>query len=742
MAIYTQKLYQTNTDIQAKDDNDYLNFYYQSFTPPAGANILDIKMYLYVTSANTNASTYTTGWIYKESTSTRVGTLPRIYDDEVNRYYSAQISSLENYYRIILDTLGYGTGAILTIADKDSSNPAYLEVRYALGNEPTKPDNFSAIQSGTDINISFDYVGSGQTNDSMTGYEIQYRIGGGTWQSIEVSGTNTNYTLNSSIFDGTTGNVNIEIRVRTKNNLTTTYSEWSDTVSLTYASKNPSQPTNFTATQNAGVVNVSWTYQKSSDGTDVQSGADIQYSFDTVNWNTLSHTGDATTYTIAESILNDTTVTNRTVYVRVRTKNNLGGISAFTDAIQINYKTSKPVAPGNLQPFGQQLQGEITATWQFNHTGRGDTQKAFELMYKCEGQEWQTVSGTTASEYAFSDLAAGTVLWKVRVQSTLNVWSDWSTEASFIYAVPPEKPVITSPNQFDISKPTITWESQGQTSFRLQVLKDTEVYFDTQEVASSATSYTLEKALENDSTYVIKLRIKNRFALWSEWAEQSISTSFREPNQPSFSLLSNSQRASIHLSVSNPIPEEISKNEVFRRRFDEVEWTLLGEVEVNGSFVDYTINSDTQYEYKVRAVTEDGGYKDSEIQNISVKVRNTQLANTADYNEWVELVYNPAKTFSKNYTKKLVHYAGRRNPAIITSPEQTWKMNLSFTIIDRNVLESLLNLIDKQEILLLRDSKGRNKYVFVTQDPQINEKYEPQLQWEVSFEVTEVDFDD
>jgi len=741
MAIYTQKLYQTNTDIQAKDDNDYLNFYYQSFTPPAGANILDIKMYLYVTSADTNASKYTTGWIYKESTFTQVGKLPQIYDDEVNRYYSAQISSLENYYRILLDTLGYGTGAILTIADKDSSNPAYLEVRYALGNEPTKPENLSAVQSGTDINISFDYVGSGQTGDAMTGYEIQYRIGGGTWQSIEVSGTNTNYTLNSSIFEGATGDINVDIRVRTKNNLGG-ISAWSDTVNLTYASKNPLQPTNFTAVQNAGVVNVSWTYRQSTDGSDTQSGADIQYSFDGSTWNTLSHTGSTTTYTIAESILNDTTVTNRTVYVRVRTKNNLGGISAFTDAIQINYKTSKPVAPGNLQPFGQEIDDEtVTATWAFNSTGRGETQKNFELMYKCEGAEWTTITGGTESSYTFPNLTAGTVLWKVRVQSTLNVWSDWSTEASFTYITAPAKPTITSGTSFDISHPTITWISSGQTAFRLQVTEGTEIYFDTQEITSTATSYALEKALENKKTYTLKLRIKNRFGLWSDWAEQTITTFFAEPNQPSFRLFVDYTRASVHILVTNPITSEIARNEIYRKRYNEIEWTKIGEVEVNGKFIDYTLTHNTQYEYKVRAMAEEGGYKDSNIQNTSVKVNNTQLANTQDYTQWVELKYNPSRTHTKTYTKTLVHYAGRTKPVVIRGQQQNWTMQLSFVITKEEVVNALLDLVDTQEILLLRDSRGRNKYVFITSEPQITEQINPRI-WEVSFEVTEVDYDD
>lgn len=588
-----------------------------------------------------------------------------------------------------------------------------------------------------DVTILWENV-QGDNPSSQTAYEVQWSFNQINWNTIPGTGPATQHTIPMGTFQFEEDSTTIYYRVRVKNNYGA-WSEWSSSSSFLYYSSNPKKPTNLNLVQNAGAINATWTYVPNDE--ENQSGADVEYSFDNQNWSTLSHSGSTTAYTIAESYLNSTAVTQRTVYVRIRTKNALGGVSVYSDTKQISYKTSKPTAPADLQPFGQQIQGIVTGTWTFNSTGRGDTQKAFELMYKCEGQNWVTVSGTTASEYTFENLTAGTVLWKVRVQSSLNVWSDWSAEASFIYAVPPAKPTMTSLNEFDISKPTITWESQGQTSFRLQVLKDTEVYFDTQEVASSATSYTLEKALENDSTYVIKLRIKNRFALWSEWAEQSISTSFREPNQPSFSLLSNSQRASIHLSVSNPIPEEISKNEVFRRRFDEVEWTLLGEVEVNGSFVDYTLTSDTQYEYKVRAITEDGGYKDSEVQNIAVKVRNTQLANTQNYEEWVELKYNPGKSYTHSYNKKLVHYAGRSKPAVIRGQEETWRMNLSFAILEIEVLEKLLDVVGTQEILLLRDSRGKNKYVFVTSEPQITEQNMPRM-WEVSFEVTEVDFDD
>lgn len=588
------------------------------------------------------------------------------------------------------------------------------------------------------VNITWENV-QGEQTSSQTAYEVQWSLNQINWNTIAGTGSTPQHVVPSGTFAFEEESITIYYRVRVKNNYNA-WSEWSNSNSFLYYSSNPKKPTNLNATQNAGVVNLTWTYVPND--SESQSGADIEYSFDNENWNVLPHSGSAAVYTIAESVLNSTTVTNRTVYIRLRTKNNLGGMSVWTDSIQINYKTSKPLPPSNLQPFGQQLEGTITASWHFNDTGRGDSQKTFELMYKCEDQDWITKTGTTLNEYTFINLIAGTVFWKIRVQSTLNIWSEWSTEASFIYAVKPNNPIITSATQFDISKPIIEWTSSGQTSFRIQFYNNGNLYFDTQEVFSSATFYELEKALENNTTYTVRLRIKNRFALWSDWVEQSIFTSFKEPNQPSFSIVTDSKRASVHIRVKNPVISEISRNEILRKQWDETEWQVIGETIVNGTFVDYTPTTNLQYEYKVRATTSDGGYKDSDIQNTFVKVKNTQLANILDFNDWVELVYNPSKNFGKSYNKKLVHYVGREKPVTITNPETTWKMNMSFTIKDIEVLEKLLALVDAQETLLLRDSKGRNKYVSVSQDPQVNEKYRPFLQWEVSFEVTEVDTDD
>lgn len=593
----------------------------------------------------------------------------------------------------------------------------------------------SVAQKGT-VTISWANE-QGSATSTQTAYEVQYSYNQIDWNIIRGTGAGTQHVIPIGTFTFDGDSTTIYYRVRVKNNYNA-WSDWSSSNSFLYYSSNPKKPTNLTLLQEQTNLKVAWNYAPNAD--EPQSSAEIEYSFDNAIWNSINHVGSATTYTIVESILNNTTVTYRTVYVRIRTKNSLGGISVYSDTKQVNYKTSKPIQPSNLQPFGQQLQGAVSATWDFIGTGRDDTQKAFELMYKCEGQGWITKTGTTTSQYLFSDLVGGTVLWKVRVQSTFNIWSDWSSEASFIYAVPPTKPVIKSSNIFDVSKPVIVWDSFGQTSFRLQVYKGAAVYFDTQEVTSSANSYVLEKALENNSSYVIRLRVKNKFALWSDWAEQVINTAFKEPNQPNFTLLTNFRRASIHLHINNPIVSEIAKNEVFRRRYDNAEWEILGEVEPNGQFIDYTLMTDTQYEYKVRAITFDGGYKDSDVQNTSVKVRNTQLANTSNYAEWVELKYNPNKSFSKSYVKKIVHYVGRENPVVINGLVKTWNMSLSFIVLDREILENLLKLIDEQEILLLRDSNGRNKYVFVTQEPQIAEKYAPILQWEVSFEVTEVDF--
>lgn len=607
-------------------------------------------------------------------------------------------------------------------------------VRVVLG----APTNLQPTTNQTgNVTVSWTNV-QGAVSSTQAAYEVQWGYDQINWTTISGTGSTAQHVIPQGTFVFEEDSRTIYYRVRVRNNFNA-WSDWSSSSTFLYYSSNPKKPTGLQLVQNQGILNVSWNYVPYN--TESQSGADVQYSFDNQNWNNLAHSGSTTAYSIAENLLNLTTVTHRTVYVRVRTKNSLGGTSPWSDTAQISYKTTKPIAPTNLQPFGQQIQGTIVASWTFTSTGRGDTQQAFELQYKCEGQDWITVTGTTASQYTFQNLVAGTVLWKVRAQSTTGIWSDYSVEASFIYAVKPNTPSITSPTTFDISKPMVTWSSQGQTSFRIQVLKGLETYFDTQEITSSAMAYTLEKALENESTYTLRLQIKNRFALWSDWTTQTISTAFAEPNQPSISLFVDYIRASIHIRVTNPVPEEVTGNEILRRRFDETEFKAIAEIDVNGTFTDYTPTSEVQYEYRARALTEDGGYKDSEIQNTAVKVRNTQLANTQNYSEWVELIYDPAKSYVHTFAKKLVTYAGRRKPVVLTRPEEAWRMTVSFSILDESVLYKLLGLVQSQEILLFRDSRGQNKYVFATQEPQVKQNTVLQY-WEINFEITEVDFND
>lgn len=859
MAIYTKKLYQTNSDVSSYQNEESttinpLNLYVESFSQPSGSYILSKRLNIYLTEVwNDNG---TTNPVYM-STPFSIDDINKgsLRYEDVNKYTSYDIPNIATLY--ILETWQsyYDRSARITIAGKDSDNPAYLEIQYALGNEPSQPTNFIGIQNGNNIDVSFDYVSSGQSGDVMTEYELQYRIDANDWQTVNITGTNTSYTLDGSLFYGVIGTSSVSARVRTTNNLGGT-SEWTEVIYVDYVSNNPYYPSNVNAVQSSGNVNVAWDFETTPEGFDSQTGADIQYSFNNTDWSTLSYTGSNETYTISESYLNSTSVTERTIYFRVRTKNNLGGVSAYSGSTQINYKTSKPIPPTDLVPFEGQLEPPVTALWQFQDTGRGDSQASYEIQYKCEGQstyttvsgitsthtfnnllagtvtwkvrvksstgawsdyseevsfvyavkpnnpvitnnnvfdmgkplfawtsdgqtayrlqilksstvihdtgevtstelelvspmtlesntvyviklqtknrfelwsnwtqktikinpvvtdlqpfgqqvenvvtaswdfnniseypqtgfelqykcedqEWITKTGTTSRQYTFSNLIAGTVLWKVRIQTSIGLWSDWSTEASFIYAVPPSNPIITSATQFDISKPTLKWTSAGQISFRIQIYNDGNLYFDTQEVFSSATFYELEKALENNTTYTVRLRIKNRFALWSDWVEQSIFTSFKEPNQPSFSIVTDSKRASVHIRVKNPVISEISRNEILRKQWDETEWQVIGETIVNGTFVDYTPTTNLQYEYKVRATTSDGGYKDSDIQNTFVKVKNTQLANILDFNDWVELTYNPSKNFGKSYNKKLVHYVGREKPVTITNLETTWKM--------------------------------------------------------------------
>lgn len=502
----------------------------------------------------------------------------------------------------------------------------------------------------------------------------------------------------------------------------------------------PSKPTelNTNYTPSTGDVEFSWQFNESEQGGDESAGYDLQYSYDNQNWTTVSRETEEAKHTFPLG-----TFQSGVIYWRVRTKNDWGGISEWSDIKEFLFSGYQTGIPLIISPAGNIITDtDVLFVWQYNPSGNWDEQTRYELQYSLDGSTWKTIfanSSDTSVVIPKYEFQSGTVWWRVRVRNNYNYMSQWSTTTTFTYAGKPRAPIIISGNSFSIANITVEWVSTEQVSYQVRILEDSNVIVDTGEVVT-ATQKKYSRILENNKTYIIQVRIKNQFGLWSDYTTQTITVNFELPAKPLMVLLANEKRGSVEIKIINGTGgATFLENEVYRKGKEDLEWTMIAKgIGKNGTFADCTVISEEEYEYRVRTIGSTLGYNDSDSDIIKVKVRNTQLANTENYEEWVELIYNQNKTSRFKFEEHLMKFAGRKKAVVERGEFEDVDISMTFTVLGYKNLEKLINLIKKRETLLLRDSRKKKMYVTID-NLQIKEDWK-NWEYEVSFSVIEVDF--
>lgn len=410
--------------------------------------------------------------------------------------------------------------------------------------------------------------------------------------------------------------------------------------------------------------------------------------------------------------------------------------------VKITYEDIPPNPPTNLAPASETKLNDqiIRFSWAHNPTQSGDTQSKFDLQWSSNGgSTWNTVSQNTTNQYydmPTNTFPAGNILWKVRTYSANNFASEYSGQATFVSAGKPNAPVITKPvSPANVSKPVIEWTSSGQVAFEAQVLQGTNVIWGSGETASVAITIQVDVDLQDNTAYTAKVRIKNQYDLWSDWATKNFTVDFESPNIPSFDSTRDYARGSIRINISNPTPDGtggFQYNEVFRRELYGVWMRVASNIARNGVYEDCALISGKVYEYKARAIGT-YGFADSAGKITDIKLKCSQLAAISNPSLYVDLKYNTKRKISiaKEYASQ--KFAGRSKPVTEFGEHEDMIISIGATIKDEAVYYNLMELIGSGQTLLYRDHRGRKLYC-TTGAMDINEgkKY-----WDVSFSISE-----
>lgn len=162
-------------------------------------------------------------------------------------------------------------------------------------------------------------------------------------------------------------------------------------------------------------------------------------------------------------------------------------------------------------------------------------------------------------------------------------------------------------------------------------------------------------------------------------------------------------------TLSAPLPVSYT-NEIFRRKQGEINWLRLAKgLQGNTPYIDYTPQHQQQYEYKVRMILDTLAYADSNVTLASIELKNSQIALPSDYSKWVSLKFNPAKSQRIEYDRTLMRFAGREDPIAEFTKAKSHNVSNGFTVT-RDTLEKLMEIADKRETVLYRDSRGKRVF--------------------------------
>ena len=392
----------------------------------------------------------------------------------------------------------------------------------------------------------------------------------------------------------------------------------------------------------------------------------------------------------------------------------------------------------SLEPnsVAQNKDKTIKAEWAGN-----DPFTQYEFEYTQGGVIQPKITGTTTNNYVFPANFFGveTVTLRVRLHNGY-VWSDWKTVTFFTYGKP-ATPTLTLQAEYDTATPTFTWGSVGQVSYRLQILKDEIVILDSGDVYSSSKSHKFDTFLSNNATYTARLSISNQYEYASDWTTKTFKVVFDELQTPYFDMFADDKLGRILFNIYNAEGQtDFGHCELYRREYGQEDWLRIAtNLPLITTYTDYTCRSGVLYEYKARAIATNGGYTDSDIGLKRVKMRNTMLSDTANYDDYVVLIHNPKKARNFNKETHAMQYNGSRKPTFEFGDARFQTMKINFKV-DEATLDKLFDLHYSNNILMLRDSRGKKIFGYISSDIDVTDA--DFMKYDVSFNFTETNYDE
>lgn len=314
-----------------------------------------------------------------------------------------------------------------------------------------------------------------------------------------------------------------------------------------------------------------------------------------------------------------------------------------------------------------------------------------QTTWKLTVDNGQSYTGTSEKEYIIQAGTLATGRHEITLEVTLSIAGKQKKAyktVEFIVQGKPPLPTITSGNSFTNNRPTITWDSQDATAFRVEVIG----YYDSGWQNGALTEYKIKDYLPNGN-YRIALTVKNQFNITSDVSTQQITINAVIPKSTTLKVYDNYNYNVLRFDMLDYAVAYIMRNnEVIGKSYD-------------GTYTDYTPNGKNVY--KVQMVTYDDRYSYSN-EVVSYTMLDYPILSIGDM--MLEMKYTQDKSiiqggYNSMATKE--YYAGRKLP--ITRHGEFEDATYSFNYSEFNGCDftKLLDMVRMKKPILYRSNKRK-----------------------------------
>lgn len=447
-------------------------------------------------------------------------------------------SSLESggYYNVattmnareLKNLLTYGAKATTsgkTVQTAKSSYKPYIEITYE---DETASPNFSmygATIRASEIKQTFKWAVNWDTYytydiPTITAQEFKWRVkNSATVYVVDAGANGTSVEIDAGELQVGANEWAVQVTTSTGDVKQSTWKEI--TVNAPTVAEMSPPAGAYTPKHVAGIF--SWDVQQ-QDG--VQN-VSVEQKSATLYWRT---TGTTTTHSIAVSGSKKSyTVPAETFsaesidwMITAITAGNLTATSAWVTVSTTEATPScKPVAPSGIV-----IDATIANRFSWQHIiSTGTPQSKADLQWSADGTTWNTLATVTGENQYYdvpvNKFTSGTKYWRVRTYNTDGTASAWSDKAEFIAINAPSAPSIVI--QSTGPRPRITWQTSEQEAYQLTLSSG----------YASGTVYGTEKAWRSpvylaDGSYTVRVRVQNKYGMWSEWSAAALPVSHTE----------------------------------------------------------------------------------------------------------------------------------------------------------------------------------------------------------------------